>query len=69
MVQLAFHGALQILDFAFKCHKFEHEIICVPRAFKVGVTFWTWNAEFHGGKHIQCNVGLSSSLSCMVSKD
>ena len=39
MVRLAFHGVLQILDFLF--HKFEHEIICVPWAFKVGVTFWT----------------------------
>ena len=29
---------LQILDFPF--HKFEHEIIGVPWAFKVGVTFW-----------------------------
>ena len=66
MVRLAFHGVLQILDFLF--HKFEHEIIGVPWAFKVGVTFWTWwSAEFHGGKHVQCNVGVTSSVSCRYS--
>ena len=55
---------LQILDFPF--HKFEHEIIGVPWAFKVGVTFWAWwSAEFHGGKHIRCNVGVTLSVSCM----
>ena len=55
---------LQILDFPF--HKFEHEIIGVPWAFKVGVTFWAWwSAEFHGGNYIQCNVGVTSSVSCI----
>ena len=39
MVQLAFHGVLQI---GFPFYKFEYEIIGVPWAFKV-------SAEFHGG--------------------
>ena len=46
MVQLAFHGVLQI---GFPFYKFEYEIIGVPWVFKV-------SAEFHGGKYIQCNL-------------